>query len=147
MGEPFTIETARNIAERAHEGQTDKAGVAYIHHPAAVASALAEHGELAVMAGWLHDVIEDTDVSLADLETAGCPPDVLRAVDSVTRREGEIYMDLIRRAAADPLGRLVKLADNAHNSSEERLAVLPAEQAAGLRKRYARARAVLAARA
>lgn len=94
-------------------------------------------------AGVLHDVIEDTDWTAADLRAAGVPEDVVDAVVAVTRRSGETYMALIRRAAGHPMGRLVKLADNRHNSDEDRLALLPAEQAERLRKRYARAREVL----
>jgi (p)ppGpp synthase/HD superfamily hydrolase len=142
---PPTVADADALAERAHYGQVDKAGHPYINHPRAVAAALTQYGDNAVMAGLLHDVVEDTDVTLDDLRAAGYPAEVVDAVDSVSRREGETYMDMIRRAAVNPLGRLVKFADNAHNSSEERLANLEAENAAFLRKRYARARTVLLA--
>ncbi|MER7331770.1 MULTISPECIES: HD domain-containing protein [unclassified Micromonospora] len=142
-----TVADADALAERAHRGQVDKAGRPYIEHPRAVAAALAEHGDLAVMAGLLHDVVEDTPVTLDDLRAAGYPEAVVSAVDAVSRREGETYMDMIRRAAADLLGRLVKLADNSHNSSPDRLAVLEPEVAEFLRRRYAKARAVLLAAA
>lgn len=142
-----TIENADLLARTAHRGQVDKAGNPYIDHPRAVAEALREHGDHAVMAGLLHDVVEDTHITLDDLRELGYPDDVVAAVDSVTRRPNETYMDMVRRAAADPLGRLVKLADNAHNSSPERLAALEPEVAAGLAKRYARARATLLAAA
>lgn len=138
-----TVTDTDLLAECAHLGQVDKAGRPYIEHPRAVAAALAEHGDHAVMAGLLHDVVEDTPITLADLLAAGYPLEVVDAVDAVTRRAGESYMDMIRRAAAHPLGRLVKLADNRHNSSEERLAVLDPGNAEFLRHRYARARAVL----
>jgi (p)ppGpp synthase/HD superfamily hydrolase len=140
-----TVDDARALAVAAHRGQVDKAGLPYIDHPRTVAEALAPHGELAVMAGWLHDVVEDTPVTLERLADMGFPPEVVAAVDSVTRREGETYMDLIRRAAADPIGRLVKLADNATNSDEARLALLDAATADRLRQKYARAREVLEA--
>lgn len=97
------------------------------------------------MAAWLHDTVEDTGLTLVALAEMGCPAPVLAAVDSVTRRPGEAYLDLIHRAAADPIGRVVKLADNAHNSDEERLALLAPEVAARLRTRYAEARVVLLA--
>ncbi|MEH1014805.1 HD domain-containing protein [Micromonospora sp. CPCC 206060] len=142
-----TVADADALAERAHHGQVDKAGHPYIDHPRAVAASLAAFGDHAVMAGLLHDVVEDTDVTLHDLRAAGYPDEVVQAVDAVTRRAGEPYLDMIRRAAADPLGRLVKLADNGHNNDPARLALLPAEQAGRLRKRYAEARAVLTAAA
>lgn len=138
-----TVADTDALAAAAHVGQVDKAGRPYIEHPRAVAASLAGHGDLAVIAGLLHDVVEDTPITLDDLRAAGYPEVVVDAVDAVSRRDGETYMDMIRRAAAHPLGRLVKLADNAHNSSEARLAVLDAEQAKFLRRRYAKARAVL----
>lgn len=88
-------------------------------------------------------MVEDSDITLDDLRELGYPPEVVSAVDSVTRRLGETYMELIHRAAADPLGRLVKLADNANNSDPARLAKLDPEQAAWFREKYAKARAVL----
>lgn len=140
-----TVMDADALAERAHHNQFDKAGNPYINHPRAVAEALRPHGDHAVMAGLLHDVVEDTDITLDDLRDLGYPEEVVAAVDSVTRRLGEEYMDLIRRAAADPLGRLIKLADNAHNSDPARLALLDPEQAAWFEQKYAKARAVLLA--
>jgi (p)ppGpp synthase/HD superfamily hydrolase len=138
-----TVDDACALAVAAHLGQVDKAGNPYIDHPAAVAAALEPYGELAVMAGWLHDVVEDSEMTLAELRVLGFPPEVVSAVDSVTRRPGESYDDLIVRAAADPIGRLVKLSDNKHNSDESRLALLAPEQAEWLRTKYARARATL----
>ena len=139
----LTLEQASELAARAHAGQVDKAGRPYVEHVYAVRDLLAAHGERAQVAGVLHDVLEDTDLTADDLRARGCPEEVVRAVLAVSRRPGETYDELIARAAADPLGRLVKLADNAHNSDEARLAALPAEQAERLRTRYARARAVL----
>ena len=137
------------LAERAHHGQVDKADRPYIQHPRTVARILADqgHGDHALMAGLLHDIVEDTDVTLDDLRQRGYPGEVVRAVDAVTRREGESYMDLICRAAADPLGRLVKLADNETNSDPARLALLDDEQRAWFTEKYAKARAVLEAAA
>lgn len=140
-----TIEAADRIAEAGHAGQFDKAGKPYIEHARAVAEMLREHGAEAVMAGLLHDVVEDTDVTLDDLRAGGFSEHVVTAVDAVTRREGETYMDFVRRAAKHELGRLVKLADNAHNSSPGRLAALEPEVAAGLARRYAQARRILLA--
>ncbi|RKS07826.1 HD domain-containing protein [Nocardiopsis sp. Huas11] len=141
----MTLDEATRLARWAHEGQTDKAGRPYAEHVLAVRDRLAGHGEPAQMAGVLHDVLEDTPLTAEDLRARGCPEVVVTAVEAVTRRPGESYDDLVRRAAADPLGRLVKLADNAHNADEARLAALPADQAARLRAKYARAREILSA--
>lgn len=143
----ITVEEATELARRAHAGQVDKAGRDYFLHVCAVRDALAGYGEDAQVAGVLHDVLEDTPLTEDDLAAAGVPARVLRAIDSVTRRPGEAYMDMIRRAGADDLGRIVKLADNADNTREDRMAALDPAQAASLRKRYARARAALLAAA
>lgn len=142
-----SVADAYDLATEAHHDQVDKAGRPYIYHPRTVAKILADQGlgDNAVMAGLLHDVVEDTEVTLADLRHLGYPEEVVRAVDSVTRREGETYMDLIRRAAADPLGRLVKLADNQTNSDPERLALLNPDERLWFTQKYAKARAVLLA--
>lgn len=138
-----TVADARTLAYAAHRGQADKAGLPYFEHVAEVARRLAEHGDEAMMAGFLHDIVEDTPVTLHQLRAVGFPETVVRAVAAVSRRAGEDYMDLIARAAADPLGRLVKLADNATNSDEARLALLDVETADRLRIKYARARKML----
>ena len=139
----MTLDQASRLAWSAHAGQVDRAGRPYSEHVFAVRDLLAPHGPHAQMAGVLHDVLEDTPITADDLRGRGCPEAVVRAVESVSRRPGESYGDMVRRAAADPLGRLVKLADNRHNSDEGRLAALPAEQAERLRAKYARAREFL----
>ncbi|TDC00024.1 HD domain-containing protein [Micromonospora fluostatini] len=141
-------ETAR-LAARAHQGQRDKLGRPYIDHVRAVGALLAYRGYRAVQAGVLHDIVEDAALTLDDLRDAGYDELVVGAVDAVTRRDGETYTDLITRAAAHPLGRHVKLADNVHNTwpaRVEALAAIGGESAheALLRaRRYRRARAVL----
>ncbi len=143
MNDHSLVERADALAKRAHTGQVDKAGQPYIDHPRAVAALVRHHGPHAEAAALLHDVVEDTDVTLEDLRSDGYPPDVVAAVDSVTRRPDETYMDMIRRAAADPLGRIIKLADNTHNSG--RLDHLEEADRVFLGKRYRRARVVLEA--
>lgn len=140
-----TVRAADVLAELAHRGQVDKAGKPYIDHPRTVARILREqgHSDPVVIAGLLHDVVEDTTVTLDDLREFGFSEMVVRAVDSVTKRDGETYMDLIRRAAADPIGRLVKLADNETNSDPARLALLSEEERAWFTQKYAKARRVL----
>src|SRR5690625_1833207 len=100
----MTVTEASRLAERAHAGQTDKAGRPYAEHVFAVRDLLADRGEHAQIAGVLHDVLEDTSVTADELRARGCPEPVIRAVEAVTRRPGEEYDDCVRRAAADPLG-------------------------------------------
>lgn len=143
----FGPDEARALARRAHAGQLDKGGAPYLEHVLRVAAAVAPSGPRAVMAALLHDVVEDTDVTFADLRAAGVPADVLAAVDALTKRPGEAYLDAVARAARHPLARVVKLADNADNADEARLSQLDEGTAARLREKYRQARAVLVAAA
>jgi (p)ppGpp synthase/HD superfamily hydrolase len=143
----MTPDEAADFARRAHAGQVDAQGRDYFeHHLRPIAALLRPFGDEAVIAGVLHDVLEDTAVTAADLRALGLPETVVGAVESVTRRDGEPYEELIGRAGAHPLGRLVKLADNWHNlSSNAELARHHPEKAARLRERYVAARVRLTA--
>ena len=93
----------------------------------------------AKIAAALHDLVEDTGLSLTDLAAAGCPARVLQAVDALTRRRDETYNEFVRRAAADSLARVAKLADIADiadNVDPQRLAGLDPAEAARLRAKY-----------
>lgn len=138
----ITLDAVRDLVRRAHAGQVDKQGRDYVtSHLEPIAELLVQHGEDAEMAGLLHDILEDTATTPEDLLAAGVPKHVVRAVESVSKRPGESYDVLIERAAADPLGRLVKLADNAWNlSSNESLAETDPQAAARLKEKYERAR-------
>jgi hypothetical protein len=76
--------------------------------------------------GVLHDVVEDSVEpnrwTMDDLRAEGFSETILEALDSVTKREGEGYMDFVARAAANPIGREVKLADLADNCDLSRIA-------------------------
>ena len=144
-----TLLRAIAIAEAAHAAQTDKLDAPYIHHVQRVIDRVADlaPNEIATTcqtAAALHDLIEDTDWTLDDLRAEGFPAEVVDAVDSVTKRDGEYYFDMVRRAAADPVGRWVKLADNLDNADPERAAQLQPDVRARLADKYAAARSILA---
>ena len=153
----FTVPDAHLLALHAHEGQVDRRGRDhYLAHLRPVAEALRRYGPHAEMAGVLHHVVEDTRdhpdparwYDLDRLRALGVPEVVVEAVDAVTRRPGEPYMSgLIRRAAAHPLGRLVALADNAHDlATNAELAEVDPDKARSLREgRYRPARRMLLA--
>ena len=103
------LEDAILLAVRAHRGQKDKGGHPYVLHPLRLMLRLAGGHER--MAAVLHDVAEDAGVTLGDLRRKGYPRAVARAVDLLTRREGEAYEAFIRRLKPDPVARAVKLAD------------------------------------
>ena len=97
------------IAENAHKGQVDKAGVAYIQHPLYVASLV--EGELAKTIALLHDVVEDSAWTLEDLRMEGLPEEVVQAVGILTKNRDESYEEYLMHVKQNPLARQVKLAD------------------------------------
>jgi len=115
-----TIERAIEIAAREHAGDVDKAGNPYLFHPLRLMFAVNTSFEK--MAAVLHDVVEDTPVTLNDLKREGFHPDVLTAVDALTKRPGEGRLDGAARAAANPIARVVKLADVTDNMDLSRIA-------------------------
>lgn len=114
-----TIERAIVIAAKAHAGQKDKAGQPYILHPLRVMLRVRESSEMIVAV--LHDVIEDSSVTLNCLAEEGFAQEVLSAVDALTKRAGESRIDAAKRAAMNPIARVVKLADNAENMDISRI--------------------------
>lgn len=116
MNEVF--ETALEIALKAHKGQVDKNGVAYITHPLAVAAQL-DSLELKTIA-LLHDMIEDTDVTAEYLLERGIPKELVEVVQLLTKPEDEEYESYLKRVRENPMAKAVKLADLAHNTSPER---------------------------
>ena len=112
-------EKAYEIAKKAHLGQIDKAGEDYIKHPEKVASFVNSDEEKAV--AYLHDVIEDTELTLEDLREYGFSEEVLKAVDVITKKKGQDYQTYLNSVKENKLARVVKLADLHHNSDLTRL--------------------------
>lgn len=129
-----------NIARAAHLGQTDKIGVPYFWHVHAVAQGLAPFGPELEMAGYLHDIIEDTDWTSEQLWDLGVPERTMRAVEAVTNAPGVLYTEKIGQILQNPDAVLVKIADNAHNSRADRAAQLPPEKRERLALKYFNAR-------
>jgi (p)ppGpp synthase/HD superfamily hydrolase len=138
-----TLERAIEIAAGAHAGQVDKAGHAYILHPLRVMLRVTSAHER--MAAVLHDVVEDTPVSLQQLVGEGFAPEVIAAVEALTKRPGESRIDAARRAAANPVAREVKLADNAENMDLSRIEN-PTERDFARLEEYKTVRAILLGR-
>ena len=106
------------IAYNAHNGQEDKSGVPYIFHPIHLAEQMETEEECLV--ALLHDVIEDTWVTIEQLQTEFSET-VVEAVKLLTRDKSVDYMDYIRKIKPNPLARKVKLADLHHNSDPTRM--------------------------
>jgi GTP diphosphokinase / guanosine-3',5'-bis(diphosphate) 3'-diphosphatase len=125
--ETAMIVRAFEVAERAHQGQLRKSGESYISHPLAVATILASLSldDTTIAAALLHDAVEDTGVTIADLE-ADFGSAVASIVDGVTKLE-RIRFDskqaqqaatmrkMLVAMAKDPRVLLIKLADRLHN--------------------------------
>lgn len=139
-----TLEKAIEIAARAHAGQVDKAGEPYIFHPIRVM--LAQSDTQARIAAILHDVVEDSDVTLDDLGREGFSEEVLTAVDALTEREGETQPDKAKRAAENEIALMVKLADVTDNMDMSRIRQ-PAERDHARLREYEQMKEILMAKA
>ena len=139
---PQLVAAAAALARAAHEGQVDKAGAPYAAHPARVAARVADDPVAAAVA-WLHDVVEDTGVDVAQLRRDGFPDEVLDAVLLLTRDDAVPASDYYRAIRANPIALRVKLADIADNSDPARLATLDEPTRERLRRKYSHALAVL----
>lgn len=115
------ISLAEALATRVHADQADKASEPYIGHPRRVAAKL-ESPEAKTIA-WLHDVLEDTDVSEAELRE-GFPDEVVDAVVALTKVADEPMEEYYARVRANPLARQVKHADIHDNLDPQRMALL-----------------------
>lgn len=141
--ERHLLEKAIIRAAMAHEGQVDKGGLPYILHPLAVMLSLPADDPSARIVAVLHDVVEDTSVTLADL-AQWLPTMELNAVDAMSKRKGESNRDYWTRCKANPIARRVKIADMRHNSSVERLSCLPYAEQEYLCEKYKEALAFFA---
>ena len=117
-----TIEDAIMLATEKHRGVVDKGGMPYILHPLRLMCQFRREAEQ--MVAVLHDVVEDTDVTLDDLRRMGYSEEVVTAVDQLSRRDDESYEQFIQRIKPHPLARRVKLADLLDNMDIRRAGAL-----------------------
>ena len=113
------LNKAVSIAKFAHQGQVDKAGVDYINHPIRVMNAVDEEKEKIVAV--LHDVVEDSGITLRDLRKQGFDEEVVIAVGCLTKIAGESYSQFIDRVKSNRLASRVKLQDLKDNMDLSRL--------------------------
>lgn len=136
---------AMKIAYDAHHGQLDKGGLPYVFHPWHLAEQMDD--EISTIAALLHDVVEDTDWTLEQLEAEGFPPESMEALGLLTHPEGQPYMEYVAGLRHNPVAVKVKLADLRHNSDFTRLSAVTAGQRARLEQKYAPAFALLEGKA
>lgn len=116
------LDLALKIAVKAHAQQVDKAGEPYILHPIRLMQCF-DDSDLRVVAV-LHDVVEDSDTTLAMLADYGFKPSIIEAIANLTKTAGESYDAFIKRAASHELSRLVKIEDIKDNLNVLRLSQL-----------------------
>lgn len=144
--DPLTdlLPTAMLWADRHHADQWDKLGYPYIAHVADVANRVSGEGAAIEIIAWLHDIVEDTPVTLSQIETV-FGRRVAAGVDAMTRRNGESYFgDYLPRLSRNPDAVTVKIADASHNWGKvPLLRERDAEQAERLDQKYRRVLAAL----
>lgn len=113
-----TLDKAILIAVKAHQGQKDRYGSSYILHPIRVMMRFDTEKEMIVAV--LHDVVEKSDWTLQGLREQGFDDDIVKAVDLLTRRDLQEYMDYIDRLKGNALARKIKIADIEDNMNPER---------------------------
>lgn len=131
-----TLENAIQIAAEAHAGQCGKDGLPYILHPLRVM--LAQDDDANRIVAMLHDLVERTDWTLVGLKNEGFSQQLIDAVDAMTRRDGEDYIEFVRRAGSNTIARSVKIAD-----LEDNLRIAVENGDLERRKKYEKALALL----
>lgn len=130
------LEKCIAFALESHQGQKDKYGRPYILHPLHLMDQMETEEEM--MTAVLHDVVEDTETTLADLRDMGLPDAVVKAVGLLTHnKETTSYDEYVRHLKPDPIARKVKLADLRHNMDVRRLHRVEPDDASRL-ERYRR---------
>lgn len=138
---PMTVK-AMKLAYQAHLGQVDHNGVPYIFHPYHLAEQM--NDEISCTVALLHDVVEDTEITMRELEKE-FPPEVTTAVELLTHDKNIDYFEYVKRLKDNPVAKKVKLADLNHNSDESRSAgsTTTAERIAYWKKKYTKAKEIL----
>ena len=113
------LDLAVKVATKAHKGQVDKGGNPYIHHPEAVAESLTSTESKIV--AYLHDVCEDTSITLDDLMNMGFTYRIVNSVRLLTKTDKLTYEQYLNRLRYDYAAREVKIADLKHNMDLSRI--------------------------
>lgn len=136
------VNKALRIAYDAHHGQVDKSGIPYIFHPIHLAEQMDD--EISCCAALLHDVVEDTHVTMEQLAEE-FPPEVIEVLKLLTHEEDVEYFTYVRAIKKNPIAVKIKLADIAHNSDQTRCigSDLTEERLAYFRAKYEKATKIL----
>ena len=104
---------------QAHKDQVDKSGMPYVFHPFHLAEQMED--EDTTIVALLHDVVEDTNYTISDLNNMGFPQQVMDAIAVMTHDASVPYLDYVAKLKENAIARTVKLADLRHNSDLTRL--------------------------
>lgn len=113
---------ALKLCFEAHKEQVDKTGLPYVFHPFHLAEQMDD--EISTVCALLHDVVEDTEITLEMLGEMGYPQNVLDVLALLTHDESVPYMDYVKMISTNPTATKVKIADLTHNSDVTRLDVV-----------------------
>jgi (p)ppGpp synthase/HD superfamily hydrolase len=123
-----------------HKEQVDKSGLPYVFHPFHLAEQM--ETEDTTIVALLHDVVEDSELTLDDLRQMGFGDAVIAALALLTHDPAVEYMDYVRAIKDNAIARAVKLADLRHNSDLTRLDTVD-EKALARREKYLQAMTLL----
>jgi len=113
------LHKAMTLALEAYGGQVDRGGHPYILHPFYLSHKFSN--TTIKIISILHDVVEDTYVTLDVLDKMGFDKDVIQAIDNLTKRKGELYESYMDRVSRNATSLLVKIEDMIHNSDPTRI--------------------------
>lgn len=134
---------AMMVAYNAHHGQVDKCGIPYIFHPIHLAEQMDD--EISCTVALLHDVVEDTEITIKDLAKL-FPVEVIDAVNLLTRNKETSYYEYIEALKSNKVAVKVKLSDLDHNLDITRMThedSLESAKVKALRSRYKKAKEIL----
>jgi len=141
MNQWVMVGKAVEVATEAHKGQIDKSGMPYILHPLRVMMTLTDPYLMAIAV--LHDVVEDTNVSLDRLKRMDFPKRVLEGVGAMTHGKNETNDEYYTRLKRNPDALVVKLKDIFDNMSTNRMMQLSEMDRVKLATKYGHALEIL----
>ncbi|MBF0422872.1 MAG: HD domain-containing protein [Magnetococcales bacterium] len=136
-----TLEKALALAATHHAGQLDRAGQPYILHPLRLMMQLQDKDHQII--ALLHDVVEDTPITLDDLRQEGFSEHIIQVLNLLTHRAEHSYQDYIQRLKPHAVARKIKLLDLIDNMDVRRLDHVPGERDWERLRRYQLAWATL----
>ena len=114
-----TLEKAIALAATQHAGQLDKGGQAYILHPLRLMLQFS-NPTLQIIAV-LHDILEDTAMTVEDLKVLGFSAEIIQAIQALTKQTGESRLETVKRTVLSPLATQVKYVDVLDNMNVSRI--------------------------